>query len=194
MNNSIKSHYNRLEDIKAKFNKKKSAIKDINELAKELKSAQADREKHYFIMRKEISYRLSILFSMNLSQRGYSGQIKVRTSPEISTLLCLFLSSLSQSMVTPLSLLLTPLSLLLTQVAPLTLLLTQVDHKNSELNMQLNMPNRKTHDVKSLSGGERSFSTVCFICSLWCLMESPFRCLDEFDVFMVNMSHIVLCC
>lgn len=48
-------------------------------------------------------------------------------------------------------------------------------------------------DMRSLSGGERSFSTVCFVLSLWAITEAPFRCLDEFDVYMVIRSFYCEC-
>ncbi|XP_066467961.1 structural maintenance of chromosomes protein 6 isoform X2 [Tiliqua scincoides] len=63
----------------------------------------------------------------------------------------------------------------------------EFDHKNERLSItvQPGEGNKASlDDMKSLSGGERSFSTVCFILSLWSIAESPFRCLDEFDVFM----------
>lgn len=40
-------------------------------------------------------------------------------------------------------------------------------------------------DIRQLSGGEKSYSTACFLFSLWHAMGSPLRCLDEFDVYMV---------
>ena len=38
-------------------------------------------------------------------------------------------------------------------------------------------------DMKSLSGGERSLSTLAFVLALGNQCESPFRASDEFDVF-----------
>ncbi|XP_020912192.1 structural maintenance of chromosomes protein 6 [Exaiptasia diaphana] len=61
------------------------------------------------------------------------------------------------------------------------------DHGNERLEIEVNVElalKKANKDTKSLSGGERSFSTICFIMSLWEAMETPFRCLDEFDVFM----------
>ncbi|KAM4867526.1 structural maintenance of chromosomes protein 6 isoform 1-T1 [Thomomys bottae] len=61
------------------------------------------------------------------------------------------------------------------------------DHKSETLtiSVQPGEGNKASfNDMRALSGGERSFSTVCFILSLWSIAESPFRCLDEFDVYM----------
>jgi len=43
--------------------------------------------------------------------------------------------------------------------------------------------------LRGLSGGERSFVMTSFILSLWSLMESPFCCLDEFDVYMDHINR-----
>ncbi|NWV42847.1 SMC6 protein, partial [Grantiella picta] len=61
------------------------------------------------------------------------------------------------------------------------------DHKNETLSITVQPREEEkasSSDLRSLSGGERSFSTVCFILSLWNISESPFRCMDEFDVYM----------
>lgn len=38
----------------------------------------------------------------------------------------------------------------------------------------------KQKDTKSLSGGEKSFSTVCLLLTMWESVGCPLRCLDEF--------------
>lgn len=63
------------------------------------------------------------------------------------------------------------------------------DHEEGTLDLEISLQKNATNgqtvsDAKSLSGGERSFSTVCFVLSLWEVVESPLRALDEFDIFM----------
>ncbi|KAL9257280.1 Structural maintenance of chromosomes protein 6B-like protein [Drosera capensis] len=44
-------------------------------------------------------------------------------------------------------------------------------------------------DTRSLSGGERSFSTLCFAMALHEMVEAPFRAMNEFDVFMYGKAN-----
>ena len=44
-------------------------------------------------------------------------------------------------------------------------------------------------DVSNLSGGEKSFCLVSLLLSLWDVMECPFYCVDEFDVFMDDINR-----
>nr|CAB3456476.1 unnamed protein product [Digitaria exilis] len=68
-----------------------------------------------------------------------------------------------------------------------------VDYKNQVLSVELTMPqdaSRDTvRDTRGLSGGERSFSTLCFTLALHGMTEAPFRAMDEFDVFMDAVSR-----
>ena len=43
---------------------------------------------------------------------------------------------------------------------------------------------RKVKDTKSLSGGERSYTTLALLLAVGASVQSPFRCMDEFDIFM----------
>jgi len=78
------------------------------------------------------------------------------------------------------------------------------DHKGHTLTIIVNPDSKVSaaaldlnRDIRSLSGGEKSYSSVSLILALWNAMSPPFRVLDEFDVFMdavnrqISLKNIV---
>lgn len=70
-----------------------------------------------------------------------------------------------------------------------------LDHKNHTLEVQVEpdktRKNAAARNTKTLSGGEKSFSSICLLLAIWEAMGSPLRCLDEFDVYMDNVNREV---
>jgi len=64
----------------------------------------------------------------------------------------------------------------------------EFDHRDKQLNLIVQKDSRDSNsqqkDVKGLSGGERSYTTIALLLALGESLETPFRVLDEFDVFL----------
>ena len=70
-----------------------------------------------------------------------------------------------------------------------------IDHKTKLLDVHVEpdetTKSGKGRKAKTLSGGEKSFSSICLLLALWEAMGAPLRCLDEYDVFMDDVNRDV---
>jgi chromosome segregation ATPase len=70
-----------------------------------------------------------------------------------------------------------------------------LDHERKSLDLQVEPDKTEKRaagrSTKTLSGGEKSFSSICLLLAIWEAMGSPLRCLDEFDVFMDNVNRAI---
>jgi len=70
-----------------------------------------------------------------------------------------------------------------------------LDHQHKKLELQVEPDQTRKggsgRNTKTLSGGEKSFSSICMLLAIWDAMGSPLRCLDEFDVFMDNVNRAI---
>jgi len=65
----------------------------------------------------------------------------------------------------------------------------EFDHEKQELRLRVQTDailsdKQETSDTKSLSGGERSFTTLAFVLAIGEGLVAPFRAVDEYDIFM----------
>ncbi|KAL4424708.1 hypothetical protein ABPG77_000051 [Micractinium sp. CCAP 211/92] len=78
----------------------------------------------------------------------------------------------------------------------------KLDRKERSLSLHVQMNSKgagggrgggtgEVRDLKQLSGGERSYTTVAFTLALGAQTEMPFRAMDEFDVFMDAINRRV---
>ncbi len=70
-----------------------------------------------------------------------------------------------------------------------------VDHELKSLDLQVEPDKTERRaagrSTKTLSGGEKSYASICLLLAIWEAMGSPLRCLDEFDVFMDNVNRAI---
>ncbi|KAJ2518062.1 Structural maintenance of chromosomes protein 6 [Coemansia sp. RSA 2049] len=144
------------------YAKAKDDLRTTSRLVALLKTAHQQRLRKWTQFRDSMTVRTKLHFTRHLYQRGYTGKLEFDHSqntlvPKVQT---------DQDLVAQ-----------------------RTGTASSQQQQQQQRQDGggagyQRKDTKSLSGGEKSFTTICLLLSLWETMNCPVRALDEFDVFM----------
>ncbi|KAJ1864300.1 Structural maintenance of chromosomes protein 6 [Coemansia sp. RSA 989] len=137
------------------YTKAKEELRSVIALVSALKTAHQQRLNKWMQFRDSMAVRTKLHFIKNLMQRGYTGKLEFDH----------------------------------TQCTLIPKVKTDQDLVSERITDSTSSPSAKggsyqRKDTRSLSGGEKSFTTICLLLSLWETMNCPVRALDEFDVFM----------
>ncbi|KAJ2016071.1 Structural maintenance of chromosomes protein 6 [Coemansia sp. S680] len=149
------------------YKKAKEELSSIAQLVDALKTSHRLRMSKWMQFRESMTIRTKMHFSTHLSQRGYTGKLEFdhtqRTLvPKIQT---------DQDLVSE-------------NIVKGGGGGGRKAGSSSQQDKAASAGRFLRKDTKSLSGGEKSFTTICLLLSLWETMNCPVRALDEFDVFM----------
>jgi hypothetical protein len=128
---------------------------------KTLGLALRQRQDRWDKFRGEISVRARVIFGYLLSERQFRGDLKVDHNTQQLDI----------------------------NVSALIVMPSAITRLQGQIQPDITIASGAGRQTKTLSGGEKSFSTICLLLSLWDAMGSPIRCLDEFDVFMDNVNR-----
>ncbi|KAJ2616935.1 Structural maintenance of chromosomes protein 6 [Coemansia sp. RSA 1365] len=135
----------------------KDELRGTIALVSKLKTAHQQRLQRWTHFRDSMAMRTKLHFIKNLHQRGYTGKLEFDHSQ------CTLLPKVKTDQ-------------------------DLVSERRTNGGDAAASPARSAayqrKDTRSLSGGEKSFTTICLLLSLWETMNCPVRALDEFDVFM----------
>lgn len=151
-----------LEDARSAFEKSRSVVKAEESMIEKLTRTVVKRQDMWRIWRSGIIKRSMVEFILMLAARDFQGCLTYDNEACELTI----------------------------KVKPKAQVLSDKLHQQSrEEEEDEEKEEERERDVRQLSGGEKSYSTSCFLFSLWSSMAAPLRCLDEFDVFMDNVNR-----
>ncbi|KPM11958.1 structural maintenance of chromosomes protein 6-like protein [Sarcoptes scabiei] len=149
-------------EMKSSCERLESDLRSVRKYYKMFEYSMNQRKKAYLKMRTYMAYIVDYLFKNFLSNKDFIGKIEVNYQKIDDEAQENTIGDSKRKAKT---------------------LDIEIKPRHKEFDSQASEINSYS-STKSLSGGERSFSTVAFIISLWNICRSPFKILDEVDVFM----------